>query len=71
MKIKKILSQSRRDFNAIYECEHCGNTEESSGYDDSFFHNSVIPKIECKKCGKQAPQEYRALSPKYSEQTVI
>lgn len=27
MKIKKILSQNRRDFRAIYECEHCGNIE--------------------------------------------
>ena len=27
MKIKKITFQIRRDFTAIYECEHCGNTE--------------------------------------------
>lgn len=26
MRIKKIVSQMRRDFTAIYECEHCGNT---------------------------------------------
>ena len=25
MKIEKIVSQSRRDFRAIYVCEHCGD----------------------------------------------
>ena len=32
MKIKKIESQMRRDFYAIYECEHCGHTNRGSGY---------------------------------------
>lgn len=27
MKIKKILNQMRRDFTAIFECEHCGFEE--------------------------------------------
>ncbi len=49
MKIKEIVSQSRRDFTAIYECEHCGDTYEGSGYDDSYFHQEVIPKNKCKK----------------------
>lgn len=39
MKIKKIISQHRRDFQAVYECEHCGYTVESYGYDDEYFHN--------------------------------
>jgi len=67
MKIKKIISQDRRDFTAIYECEHCGATEEGYGYDDKNFHNNVIPKIACKKCGKIAPEEYRSLTTKYEE----
>ena len=47
MKIKKITSQSRRDFTAIMECEHCGATEiNGSGYDDAFYHASVIPSME-------------------------
>lgn len=25
MKIKEIISQNRRDFTAIYQCEHCGH----------------------------------------------
>lgn len=38
MKIKKIISQHRRDFQAVYECEHCGYTVKSYGYDDEYFH---------------------------------
>lgn len=65
MKIKKILSQNRRDFQAVYVCEHCEAEETGSGYDDNFFHENVIPNKVCKGCGKKAPQDYRALSPKY------
>lgn len=54
MRIKKILSMNRRDFKALYECEFCGETEIGSGYDDSNFHNNVIPKMKCKKCGKES-----------------
>lgn len=51
MKIQKILSQNRRDFTAIYECQPCGHTQEGYGYDDANFHNEVIPNMECKACG--------------------
>lgn len=67
MKIKKIKSQNRRDFTAIYECEHCGHTEEGDGYDDANFHQNVIPNMECGKCGKKAKDNYRPLKPKYPE----
>lgn len=43
MKIKQILFQNRRDFKAIYICEHCNNEYEGGGYDDSNFHENVIP----------------------------
>jgi transcription elongation factor Elf1 len=71
MKIKKIVSQSRRDFTAIYECEHCNHTEESSGYDDSYFHQEVIPNMECKQCKKKADGSYRSLATKYTDSQVI
>ena len=45
MHIKKILRQHRRDFYALYECEHCGFTIEKYGYDDTNFHQNVIPKM--------------------------
>ena len=54
MKIKKFISQHRRDFTAIFICEHCNHEEKKSGYDDEYFHSSVIPKMKCEKCGKEA-----------------
>ena len=67
MKIKKIISQSRRDFIARYECEHCGHEYEGSGYDDSYFHAKVIPDMKCTKCGKKANGNYRPLTTKYPD----
>lgn len=67
MKIKEIVSQHRRDFRAIYECEHCGYTEKKSGYDDANFHQNVIPTMKCPKCGKVASENYRPLATKYPE----
>ena len=54
MKIKEITWQNRRDFYAIYECEHCGYTKEGSGYDDANFHMNVVPDMVCPECGKKA-----------------
>lgn len=71
MKIKTILNQSRRDFTAIYICEHCETEEEKSGYDDAYFHNNVIPDMECKKCGKKSDINYRPLTTKYSEGEIV
>ena len=71
MKIKEIISQHRRDFYAIYVCEHCGDEHEESGYDDANFHQNVIPNMKCPKCGKKAPDTYRALTTKYQAHEVI
>ena len=71
MRIKQIISQHRRDFNAIYECEHCGNTFKDSGYDDSYFHREVIPKMKCKKCEKTASENYRPLSTKHDDSVQV
>jgi len=67
MRIKTILRQYRRDFRAIYECEHCEDEYEGSGYDDANFHENVIPNFECKKCGKKSNEKYRPLQTKYPE----
>jgi len=67
MKIEKITYQYRRDFTAIYVCEHCGAKHEGRGYDDAYFHNTVIPKMVCDKCGKTADKDYRPLTTKYPE----
>lgn len=71
MKIKKILSQHRRDFKAVYECEHCDATREDIGYDDRHFHATVIPDMACKKCGKKAPKDYVARATRHSDTEVV
>lgn len=54
MRIKEKISQHRRDFTAIYECEHCGATKRDYGYDDANFHQNVIPNMQCPECGEIA-----------------
>lgn len=71
MRIKQILNQHRRDFNAIYECEHCGHEHEGSGYDDANFHNNVIPAMECEKCGKTSGDDYVPRGTKYPAGYVV
>ena len=72
MKIKEITSQHRRDFTAILVCEHCGNEEIlNSGYDDDNYHRNVIPNMECSKCGKKAPDDYRPMGTKYAADEVV
>lgn len=67
MKIKKILSRSRRDFQAIYECQHCNYEHEQSGYDDTYFHQTVIPEMKCPKCKKVAGDDYLPLATRYPD----
>lgn len=50
MKIKKIVSRNRRDFEAVYECESCGANVQSYGHDDRNFHDNVIPNMSCPAC---------------------
>jgi len=71
MKIKKKLSQHRRDFKAIYVCEHCGDEIEDYGYDDVYFHTNAIPNMICKKCGKKADENYKPLPTKYPDHVVV
>ena len=67
MKIKEIIHQHRRDFKAVFECEHCQAEFEDRGYDDANFHVNVIPRMECRRCGKTSPENYRPLATKYPE----
>ena len=67
MKIERILSQHRRDFTAVYKCEHCGHERKDCGYDDANFHQNVIPKMKCDKCNETAAEDYRPLTTKYPE----
>jgi len=67
MRIKEIIWQHRRDFRAIFQCEHCNIEYEMRGYDDANFHNNVIPAFKCCRCGEKANENYRPLSTKYPE----
>ena len=58
MHIKEIISQSRRDFIALYECEHCGSVKQDRGYDDENFHKNVVPRMRCVACNKVATYDY-------------
>ena len=66
MKIKEITSQHRRDFRAIYECQHCGHEQKGTGYDDTNFHEKVVPEMVCSKCGKVGG-EYEPMETKYPD----
>lgn len=57
MKIKTVTYMHRNDFKAIYECEHCQNEYEAWGYNDSNFHENVIPNVHCDECGKKSNGE--------------
>ena len=60
MRISKLLNNHGRDFNALMECEHCNHTGKlTSGYDDEYYHNRVIPAMSCKSCGKNRSGELK------------
>lgn len=71
MRIREITSQTRRDFYAIYECEHCGRTRKGYGYDDDNFHRNVIPAMKCEACGQTAAEGYRPLATRYPEGVTV
>ena len=62
MKITKILSQHRNDFTASMECEHCGEPQKlTTGYDDGYYHERVIPAMHCGGCGRNRAGELKPL----------
>lgn len=62
MMIQEYTFESGRDFGAIMVCEHCGGTQKNGhGYNDSNYHNNVIPAMCCEKCGKSSADEVSAL----------
>lgn len=71
MKIKKILSQNRRDFTAIYVCEHGQHEKEGSGYDDSYFHKEVIPGMVCESCQEKSGKDYVPKETKYPDSKQV
>ena len=55
MKIIRTYGHNRRDFYADFRCELCKYIERDvSCYDDSYFHDNVIPNMICKECGSKS-----------------
>lgn len=71
MRIHHKISQHRRDFQAVYECEHCGDQVTGHGYDDEHFHQNVIPGMACKKCLMTAPDNAPRTAPDVPAWKVI
>ena len=71
MRIKEITLQSRRDFEAIYECGHCGHEVDDRGYDDDNFHVNVIPTFVCPNCHKIGEENYKPRETKYEAHEII
>lgn len=71
MKIKTIISQHRRDFQAVFECEHCGHEETKAGYDDGHYHGTVVPGMKCLLCDKIAPTSFRPLATRHGDGVVV
>ena len=71
MHIKKKLNQYRRDFQAVYQCEHCDHEVESYGYDDAYFHQDVVSAMECPECGKTADAMTPTTTPDVPAHVVI
>jgi ribosomal protein L37AE/L43A len=71
MHIKEILSQHRRDFRAVYRCEHCGHEVEKGGYDDTNYHCNVVPDMACGNCGKKAGEGFRPRHPVHPDIATV
>lgn len=58
MRIKEMFNQYRNDFSAIMVCEWCGATKTiTTGYNDTYYHQNVIPAMRCSACGKNRAGE--------------
>ena len=61
----------RRDFIAIYQCEHCGHEYEDSGYDDRNFHKNVVPSMKCPVCETTASESYVPRATKWPDGMTV
>lgn len=61
MRIISLKGSMGRDLYGTLQCEHCDATDKlSGGYDDSHWHNRVLPAFHCRACGKNRAGELRS-----------
>ena len=74
MRLIERKDQMRRDFTGVYECENCDHIEERGGYDDTYFHEQVIPDMICGGCqmsSKTLGRDLLLTKPKYLDHVTI
>lgn len=71
MYIETILDRIRRDIKIIIKCEHCDYSFETWGYDDTHYHNVVVPNMECPQCKAKASGIYKPRTPRYPDEVII
>lgn len=59
MKIQTIRDQLRNDLYGTLVCEHCGASQKFVGYNDHFWHRSVLPNVRCNACGCNSAADRR------------
>lgn len=64
MKIIEITDRYGNDLYGVIQCEHCQEKQKlTGGYDDSYYHNHVMPAKHCTKCGMNRAGETKKESP--------
>lgn len=77
MVITKKFNWSRRDFSYIAKCENpeCGKEEIcTSGYDDDYYYQKVVPDKKCAYCKKSTNDMNAPIAPselKYDPNRII
>jgi hypothetical protein len=61
MKIINLKSSIGRDLYGTLQCEHCDSLQELvGGYDDSHWHDRVLPAFHCATCGRNREGELKS-----------
>ena len=71
MKIKEIIKQEGDEFNAIFECEFCGDLFEGYGYDEPDFYSYILPGTKCIECGRTSNNKYGPMGRNLVEGNLI
>lgn len=61
MRIISLNGSIGRDLYGMLECEHCAKQQRlGGGYDDAFWHTSVLPAFHCLSCGMNRAGERKS-----------